>query len=440
MCANHGDTGNVAALRLSAPPAKGIKFRGQGFESMWRWATVALSIALVLLVFLTRSTLLPYLPEWLSSRLEVHQLARSPSDNLADQRHNPLTTTVIAVAAKPGSLPIQRRTIGIVVPVQSTAVSSPVSGNISEIVAKDGKHVKTGELLARLDDRAILAAIERDKAMLAKDQATLDDARGTFARANTLTKEGADSKQVADDALAAVKVAQASVEVDRANLAADTVLLSQTEIRAPFDGTLGAFQVSTGAFVAPGVAIVTLAQMKPVYAELTLPETDLALARSAHAAGKLDVEVSPMLVSGNSGVAAGAITFIDNAVDGTSATFKLRALLANSNEKLWPGQSLNVLVDAGTVDKLVLVPLVAVQSRDSGAICYVVRPDRTIEVRRVDVALRVGDEAGIVHGLDAGELVVTEGQSSLEEGSHVVLEKTKPKSPVPLQTGEQNGQ
>jgi multidrug efflux system membrane fusion protein len=180
--------------------------------------------------------------------------------------------------------------------------------------------------------------------------------------------------------------------------------------------------------------------MKPVYAELTLPETDLALARSAHAAGKLDVEVSPMLVSGNSGVAAGAITFIDNAVDGTSATFKLRALLENSDETFWPGQSLNVLVDAGTVDKLVLVPLVAVQSRDSGAICYVVRPDRTIEIRRVDVALRVGDEAGIVHGLDAGELVVTEGQSSLVEGSRVVLEKTKPKSRLPLQTGEQNDQ
>lgn len=393
---------------------------------IWRWTTGILLIVVAVLVYQLRGDLAPYLPLFDASDATQPRKADS----------TPLRVSVIAVPAKPGSLPVLRRTIGSAVPLLSTAVSSPISGNIAEIVARDGQHVGKGELLARLDDRSIKANIERDKALLAKDQATLGDAIATHDRAQSLAKEGADSKQENDDALAALKVAQAAVDADKANLAADRVLLSQTEIRAPFAGMLGAYQLSPGAFVAPGTVVVTLTQMKPLYAEFTLPETDLALARSSNAAGKLSMEVTPMLVGDSSAAASGPITFIDNAIDMASATFKVRGLLTNDNEQFWPGQSLNVLVDAGKVNGLVLVPLIAVQSRSDGAICYVVKPDHTIEVRRVDVALRVGDEAGIVRGLGAGELVVTEGQSSLEEGTPVILQSARPKPALTNDAGK----
>jgi RND family efflux transporter MFP subunit len=308
----------------------------------------------------------------------------------------------------------------------STNISTAVPGTIARIFAKDGALVKAGDPLVRLDDRVIAAGVERHKAMLAMDQAQLDDANETLERVNSLTRTGAESKQQGDDALAAAKQAKAAMEVDQANLAADSALLAQTEINAPFDGQLGAVRLSPGAYVAPGTTIVTLTQMKPVYGEFTLSETDLALARASHAAGMLSGEFSPMLLGDNSDRSAiGPIVFIDNTVDPVSATFKMRALLPNDDETLWPGQSVNVLVDAGTVDNLVLVPLVAIQSLDQGNICYVVKPDQTIEIRNVDVALRVGNNAGIVHGLADGELVVVEGQASLEEGTAVVVQKAK---------------
>lgn len=397
---------------------------------MRRWIIAIFCIALIALGFFYRAELAKFLPQPIAGWL-------SPGAGNRDahaQKHGPLRVTVLVTAAESGSLPIVRQTIGTVVPLLSTAVSSQISGIVAKVVAKDGATVKAGDLLISLDDRVIAANVRRDKAVLAKDQASLDDAEATLARVNSLTKNGADSKQQGDDALAAVKEAQAAVEVDGANLAADSALLAQTEIRAPFDGRLGAMQLSPGAFVAPGTAIVTLTQMKPVYAEFTLPETDLALAHASYAAGKLRIEVSPMLLSGSSQTASGPIVFIDNAIDPASATFKLRALLANDQEKLWPGQSLNVQANAGPVDNLVLVPLVAVQSQDSGSICYVVKPDMTVEMRRVEVALRNGDSAGIVHGLKAGELVVIEGQSSLESGTAVIVQKSKSASTEPAET------
>jgi multidrug efflux system membrane fusion protein len=337
----------------------------------------------------------------------------------------PVRVSVIATPAKPGSLPILRRTIGNIVPVLSVSLSSPVSGTIADIVASDGQSVTRGQLLARLDDNFLKATIERDKALLAKDQASLDNANAAYARAQSLIASGADSKQQHDDALAAVKVAQSAVAFDKANLDADLVLLSQMEIRAPFDGMLGAFHLSPGAFVSPGAQVVSLTGMKPVYAEFTLPETDLSLIRTANATGKLSMEATPMEVGDNSASASGPVTFIDNAIDRASSTFTIRARLENEQGQFWPGQTLNVLVDAGQVDDLLLVPLVAVQSRTGGAICYVVKPDHTIEIRKVDVALRVGDEAGIIRGLAAGELVVIEGQSSLENGTPILLQNAR---------------
>jgi multidrug efflux system membrane fusion protein len=377
---------------------------------------------LFIAAYLARAEIAPYLPFGIATALAPQKAADTTADaarpNGRAGARTPGKITVEVVAAKAGSLPIERQTIGTIVPTASTALGSPAAGIVAEVPAKDGAEVKAGDLLVRLDDRTIKATVARDRATITKDQATLDDANATLQRDLSLVKTGVDSKQAGDDAMAAVRVAQAAIDVDQAVLAGDEVALSQTEIRAPFDGQLGVVSPSVGAFVAPGASVATLTRMKPVYAEFTLPETDLDLARAALAAGKLGVSVRSSL-SSRDAASTGPIIFIDNAVDPASATFKLRALLANDDGALWPGQSLDVKVTAGLQDGLVLVPNVAVEPQDSGAVSYVVKPDNTVDIRKVNVALRVGSMAGITDGLKAGESVVVEGQAALASGTAV---------------------
>jgi len=329
--------------------------------------------------------------------------------------------TVTATAAVAGALPIRLDTIGRVVPVALTALSSPAAGIIAEINVADGATVKKGALIARLDDRMIRGAIERDNAQIAKDQAALAAVQATYERTQSLVGSGAATKQAGDDARAAVDEAEATLNVDRALLSSDQVALDNTEIRVPFDGQLGAFHVSVGAFVGPGTAIVSLTQMQPVLAEIALPETALDLARQALADGTLMVSVRPVLAPEGRAAVTGPVVFIDNAVDPASATFSLRARLANEDGALWPGQSLAVGVTFGQSAGLVLVPGVAVMPQTDGSVSYVVKSDGTVEMRKVTVAMRDGTTAGISDGLVAGDMVVTEGQQSLSDGAKVTV-------------------
>lgn len=338
-------------------------------------------------------------------------------------------SAVTVSTATSGSLPIVRQTIGSIVPLASTALGSPIAGIVAEVLVKDGATVAAGDLLVQFDDRTIKANIRRDQSLLAKDQATLDDANVTLQRVEKLNTSGIDTQQQYGDAVSAAKQAAAAIEVDNATLAADNVLLSQTQIRAPFDGQLGAILVSPGAYMPAGGQVAVLTQMKPVFAAFTLPEPDLDLARAAMAAGQLTVSVLPTLRQNDDPAGSGHVVFIDNAIDAASGTFTLRAQLANEALAFWPGQSLSVTVTAGTRDGLVIVPSVAVQPQGDDYICFVVRPDQTVEVRKVTLALSVGDMAGIASGLKAGEAVVTEGQAGLATGSRVVASAAKGATP-----------
>lgn len=346
---------------------------------------------------------------------------------------NAQPTPVVVAEAKAGSLPIQRTTIGTIVPVATTAVSSPAAGIVAKVLVKDGALVKAGDLLVQLDDRALVAAVGKDKASLARDQATLDNANTSLKRIQDLVNKGIDTSQSGDDALAAVKVAEAQIGVDEAQLAADNVALTNTKILAPFDGQLGVVLVSAGAYVGAGTSVATVTQMKPVYAEFSVSESDLQLARNALTGNELKVSLTPTMAITGSVPVTGAINFIDNNVDNASGTFKLRATLANDDGALWPGQSLNVQMQAGDLKNLILVPNVAVMPQENGSISYVVKADGTIETRPVTVAVRVNDMAGISHGLNAGDKVVVEGQANLSAGSKVhIVDKPQASAPKTL--------
>jgi membrane fusion protein, multidrug efflux system len=401
------------------------------------------------IAYVARDNLLPYLPEAavaaMSQKSAPDAKTKPANDAGGKQRgagaRNPPAVVKVA-EAKAGALPIERTTIGRIIPVDQVSVGTSIAGIVTEIAVKDGALVKTGDVLLRLDDRAARATLAKDKALMAKDQAALDDAQRTFDRIDKLVTSGLSSAQVGDDQRAVVRSLEAAVEAGRAQAGIDEVALSNTVVKAPFDGQLGAMAVSVGAYVGAGTALVSLTRMQPVYAEFSLPETDLDLARKAFAAGGLTVSLSP-LTSSDAARIEGPVVFIDSAVDATTATFTMRAQLENLESSLWPGQSVDVLLTAGSVKDQIIVPSVAIVPRDDGPKVYVVTDAGKIELRAVTLGMAAGDMTGLTAGLKAGERVVIEGQINLAEGTAVTVAGDAPKaegSPADGQgTGDQPG-
>lgn len=333
--------------------------------------------------------------------------------------------TVLVAKAEEGTLPITRQTIGTIAPVASSALTTSVAGIVSEIRVKDGADVKKGDLIAQLDSRVIRATIIKDQATLAKDQVTLDNLKATMQRTVQLATKGVVAKQTGDDATAAMNVAAQAVIFDQAALDADQVNLSLTEIRAPFDGRIGTVALSPGAYVAAGTAIATVTQLNPVFAQFSLPENDSIAVRDAFNSKTLSAEV--MLTSLDKkkrNAIQGPVVFVDNMIDPTSGTLKMRAQLANEDSKLLVGQSINVKVNLGQSAIMILVPNVAVTPTANGNAVYIVKADNTIEVRPIELGMRGENSASLIKGLSVGEQVVTEGQINLVNGSPVIVGKS----------------
>jgi membrane fusion protein, multidrug efflux system len=336
--------------------------------------------------------------------------------------------TVLVAKAEEGTLPISRQTIGTIAPVASSALTTSVSGIVSEIKVKDGADVKKGDLVAQLDARVIRATIIKDQATLAKDQVTLDNLKATMQRTSQLATRGIVAKQASEDATAAMNVAAQAVVFDQAALDADAVNLSLTEIRAPFDGRIGTVALSPGAYVAAGTAVATVTQLNPVFAEFSLPEGDSVAVRDAFNAKTLTATVTLTGQTKKRDSIQGPVVFVDNSIDPASGTLKMRAQLANEDVALLVGQSINVRVDLGQTAKMVLVPNVAVTPSATGNAVYVVKADNTIEVRPIDLAMRGENLAGLAKGLALGEQIVTEGQINLVNGSPVLIGKPNVKA------------
>lgn len=385
---------------------------------MLRWL---LLIGLVLLAVagFKRERLAPYAPAFIASWLGSSDTSKDggSAGGGRKQHGSGAPVAVEVAAAESGSLPILRDTIGTIVPVNSTVMSSEETGTIAAIAVGDGAVVRQGDLLVSLDDRAARAQIVKDQAAIQRDQAALDQTQRDLQRAELLLKSGAVDAQQADTARSAAQSAAAVLEIDKATLAADHVALDKLHIVAPFDGRLGAFQVSPGALVTPGTAIVTLTQVSPVRAAFTLAESDLALLQDSLSKGTLKVTLRPS--GGSNGEVSGTVDFIDNAVDPASGSISLRASIDNPNGRLVAKQAFSATVQAGERDGLVIVPTVAVQPRQDGNVVYVVASDDTVSIRKVDVAFRVGDRTGLTSGLSAGDVVVTEGQGALTDGAKV---------------------
>ncbi|AZO54098.1 MULTISPECIES: efflux RND transporter periplasmic adaptor subunit [unclassified Mesorhizobium] len=335
------------------------------------------------------------------------------------------SASIVSATATTADFPIRRYAIGFVSSPAVVNINARVSSQIVSIDVRDGQMVKTGDVLFSLDDRALKAQLAKDQATLAKDQALLASSNSDLQRAKDLVAKQAGTQQTYDQAVAAQKAAAATVDADKATIDADNVQLGFATIAAPISGRLGAVNVAVGDLVtvsngnsSTATPLVTITQMDPLQVNFNLPESNLALLHQA-LANPQQGAVTLIKDGDPAPIGKGTLDFVDSSVDTASGTIATRASIPNADLSLWPGQYVNVVLDAGIMPRMTSVPTVAVQPSQKGPFVYVVKPDNTVQMRPVQVALTEGENSAISQGLKSGEKVVTEGQTRLKDGAAV---------------------
>jgi multidrug efflux system membrane fusion protein len=326
----------------------------------------------------------------------------------------PAPVTVTKAAAK--DMPVVLNAVGSVEPINSVSVKSLIDGQILESLVKDGDDVKQNQLLFRIDPRPAEAALHQVEAAQKKDEATLEQARSQVKRNEAIAAKGYISADQMEQFRTNMDAAAAAVKVDQANVAAAKVTLSYTEIHSPIAGRIGRILIQPGNLVKANDtnALVVINQIEPIYVNFALPGAQLGPVLVAQKASPLAVQAS---VTGVPKPADGKVAFVDNAVDTTTGTVKLRASFGNPEHLLWPGQLVTVNLTLGTDKNAVVVPDRVVQNGPEGTYVFVVKSDQHAEQRKVDVKRMIDNQAVIGKGLAAGETVVLDGQSRVEDGA-----------------------
>ena len=300
-------------------------------------------------------------------------------------------------------------------------ITARVDGELQSVAFTEGQTVKKGQLLAQIDPRPTQAALDQAIATEARDIAQLNSAQRALARSEKLAPENLASQATLATQRGTVEQLQAQVKVDRAVIDNARTQLAYTSIVSPIPGVTGIRKVDPGNNVhaSDSTGIVVVTQVQPISIVFTLPEDELLTVSQALAAGK--VTVSALSRDDKTELDTGTLSLIDNVIDPTTATMRLKATFPNQHNALWPGQFVNVRVLAQEQKNVLTVPSAAIQHGPDGLFTYVVRTDSTVEVR----PLKTGaDSEGLVivtDGLSAGERVVTTNQSRLQPGAHVRL-------------------
>jgi len=396
----------------------------------------------------------------------------------------PVPVAVAPVERK--TVPLQVQAIGTVEAYAVVSVRAQVGGELMRVHITEGQDVKKGDLLFTIDPRTYEAALANAQATLAKDQGQVAQARAVLQRdtarvgqtraallrdqaqlKNAQVSEGRyrdllkreliaqeqyDQIRTTAEALAAtvrsdeadiasaeetvradeaaVRSAEEIVKADAALVDNARVQVGYTTIRSPIDGRAGSLQLNQGNVVrASGTndsTLLVINQVQPVYVSFTVPQQQLAQIKRYMAAGALTVDA---LAGGEPKPERGTVTFIDNAVDQTTGTIRLKATFTNAERRLWPGQFVNVSMTLAVENDALVIPAQALQTGQQGAFVFVVKPDQTVDTRRVVVARTQGSETILTSGVEAGESVVTDGQPRLVQGAKVEVRSATGRAP-----------
>ena len=381
--------------------------------------------------------------------------------NKAANRQRAEVVPVEIAAATTMDVPVQVKSIGNVESISAVAVRSQVEGTLQAVHFTPGQEVKEGDLLFTIDPRPLqammaqasanlakaLAAVDQGKQVLAKDQAAATNARTIMKRDVTLVEGGVISREEYDNAVAASEAADATVRADQsainslnaaanaeqANVRNAQVQLSYSNIRAPISGKTGNLVMTIGNLVRANddTPLITITQSAPIYVTFTVAEPDFLRIREYASRAGFRTEVS---IPGSQTTQQGKLSLIDNTVDTSTGTIRLKASFENADRILYPGLFTNVVLTLGTQQQAIVIPSQAVQVGQDASFVYAVKPDNTVEVRNVKTGSNYNQMIVIDEGIKAGEKIVTDGQLRLVPGA-AVQAKDQQRSGPPKNSG-----
>ena len=330
---------------------------------------------------------------------------------------------VVAATAVQKAIPIQIHAVGNVEAYTTVSVKSQVTGVLTQAHFKEGQDVKKGQLLFTIDPRPFEAALKQAEANLARDTAQVRNLREQVRRYAELVEKQYVSREQYDQIKTNADAAEAVVDADKAAVENAQVQLSYCYIYSPVNGRVGSLLVNEGNLVRVNDAapLVVINQLTPINVTFAIPEQHLAEIKRRMASGKL--VVAAKFPSDEGRPEEGVLAFVDNAVDRTTGTIKLKAEFQNQDRRLWPGQFVNVALTLTTQGEAVVVPSEAIQVGPEGQYVFVIKQDKRVEMRPITIGQTQEGEAVIAKGLTAGEQVVREGQFLLGPGSRVDIKQ-----------------
>jgi len=321
-------------------------------------------------------------------------------------------------------VPMQLSAIGNVEAYKTVSVRARIGGELEKVYFAEGDYVKEGDLLFLIDPRPYQAALKQAEANLARDSVQAANAEKDAQRYADLVQQGIVAKEQYDQMRTAADALYAAVKADRAAAENAGLQLEYCKIRSPITGRTGKLKIDRGNMIKANddTPLVVINQILPIYVSFSVPEKELQEIKKHQGNGKLTVEA---IIPGTKGLPpAGELTFINNTVDINTGTILLKATFANNDKALWPGQFVKVLLKLGIQHGAVVVPSQAVQSGQSGSYVFVVKKDRTAEMRMVEAGRATNGELVIDKGIQPGETVVTDGQLQLSTGTTVEIKNT----------------
>jgi multidrug efflux system membrane fusion protein len=348
-----------------------------------------------------------------------YRIANHKDDDADSQALNK-PVPIVAGKVEVGDIPLYVNGVGTVQAYNTVNVLARVDGQLESVDFREGQDVKAGDKLAQIDARPFQAALDAALGTLAKDQATLANARRDLARYQDTASKGYSSRQQLDTQAALVESTNAQIQADQAAVENARVQLGYTTITSPIDGRTGIRHIDKGNIVhaADTTGLVVITQLQPISVIFTLPQDALPRVTAAEQSGQ-PLAVAAFARDGVTELGQGVLELVDNQIDQTTGTIRLKARFANPTRSLWPGEFVNARLQVGTVHDGLVVDSRVVQRGPKGVFAYVIKPDNSVEMRTIEPGQDYAGQTIVTKGLAANERVVVDGQMRLQAGSKV---------------------
>ncbi len=371
---------------------------------MWPWALVLAAAIPAGYLLVPRVT-----------RGEAKTAAPRPGKGSSGARAVP----VVIAAAKVGDMRMDLTALGTATALNTVTVRSRVDGQLLRVLFTEGQVVKRGDLLAEIDPRPFQVQLAQAEGQAAKDQATRENAELDLQRYKALAQRGLVPKQQVDTQAATLRQAEGVIKTDQAQIDSAKLSLTYARITAPISGRIGLRLVDVGNMVhaSDQTGLLVITEVDPIAVVFTIPEDSLQPVLRRAKSNKLSVDAFDRDLKAK--LSSGTLLTVDNQIDQTTGTVKLKAIFPNKDNTLFPNQFVNVRLLVDTLRDAVIVPSAAIQHSPEGTFVYIVKKDNTVAIKEVGVGLSDGEETAIASGLVAGDLVVTDGVDKLQPGSKV---------------------